>query len=668
MEITNDDDSSDFYAPQVESSSTRQTDESIFGTNGVSSDEQRFRRRKRKKLESSSTRSQSRRKRLKTNYSGKYRTLFNETLSHILNDSTETFGENSKPTQLGLSSWNDAENHELYNRLFRKGRNELPSITDALGSKCEPEFHAQLLRVSNASTQQQVDSPYESLMDHSTIPAALEIGPQCETALEYAADALNMLQQQNEELADRARYGLQWRLTAQIGRSINNRLKEIPQNQVKEVDLIPETFLLNLYSFLHLTRRVFMNSSDADYHWRTHAVNGNARPSITRTAFADLHNLVLIVTKRLVRSAAFLATSRSRCLEGERKRQHYRVNRQDVLAAINIVGMKKDRHSYWVGLARRCKLKVYGKGRVRETTRGPSRDTFRGRMGYDTVEQILNQGRNDFGRYARTPLEPSSRATSLSMDDASFVSSESTVSMSADLISNYGSKLEPEYESEFTAQAKSASESDIVSESCSNSSGHEQLLDYRSGEALDAQDRYDNTHDAYISAIDQCSSVREEQRLWDILAKSSPVSVDTDEDMVPEMPSLEPKPLEDIQDWRKEVSYVPEWETLEDFAHGRSAPFPDPSRHSKKKSKSGLDGSAGDTSSMNSPSSSTTSLSSDEEAEADIQASDDERETSKSNDYNIELPTTGLHAQQSDTEKKTSGSLDLSEGSPEYDD
>ena len=483
--------------------------------------------RKRKIEISSTTRNQSRRKRLKPYYSDSYRELFNEAVFNAVDDDIRSGDEDLKSSQIGISTWSASEKSLFFNNLARKGRDDICGIATAIGTKTEPEVQTYLLLLDEASTKQKIYSPTESLPGQIGIPAASELSEACEYSLENAADALAILQQKDDEKAEKQKHGKQWRLTPKHGEIANRRLRRDQHSEAQGSEPIPEANLLNLENFFPLTKLFYMNSTDPEYHWQTYAVDRDERPSIFYTAFSDFHNLVLSVTRRLVRSAIFFAMSRLRAKDGSRVKAHRQVRREDVIAAINVLGMKKDRHEYWARLARRCKLNVYEADDAAE--KGSKRN-----MNYDMVEQELDRRRDNSSQCAQTPPEVSCRVTSLSSETTSSVSSDS-------------------------APKSTTSTADFEPESNSSSN---LPLDHRSPETINAQDRRDREEDAYISALDQQASLREEQCLWDLLGKNPPSSINPDEIKIPRKPRSEPKPLEDVGDWRKWTHYAPEWEVV----------------------------------------------------------------------------------------------------------
>jgi len=485
--------------------------------------------RKRKSRSQSSVATTSSTKRLRALYTDQYRQLYNETVLDAANCGSKGYYEQS---QLGLTTWSSSEKAVFFRTLALKGRDDLASVSSAIVTKSEPEVRAYLLLLDEVSAEQQIYEPYDSLLDHSEIPAALEVSQECEVALEGAAGALAILQEKEDVKEEKRKHGDQWRLTSVIAGRIHEQLQEGPNGEAAVDEAVPAAILLDLKAFLTLTKRFFMNSPDPELNYRTYATARIKPLSILHTAFSDFHNLVVRITRRLVQCAIFLAMSRLRAMDEKKRAPRRLVRGLDMVAALEISGMKPNAHDYWVGLARRCKLNVYKSDADLGKPIGE-------RLDYETVENILEQGRarrDKTGFYQRIPLEVFSRPATPSHG-------RQDPSTSSDTASEYHG---------------SASESDETSNVSSDLP-----LDHRSPDALQAQDSYDEKQDAYISALDHQASLREESRLWALLDREPPSPIHPEDVDIPQEPVPEPKPLEEIIDWRESVSYAAEWEILE---------------------------------------------------------------------------------------------------------
>lgn len=129
------------------------------------------------------------------------------------------------------------------------------------------------------------------------------------------------------------------------------------------MEAIPEARLLSAETMLRLSRNLFMNRSPSVSspwpHWSEIKSDFTDEPGMFRSAFNDFHTLAVSVTKRLMQTAIMQATSRLRSQRHRTKKGAIPfVKRRDVLAAIDIVGMKRNGKQRWQGVARRCALRV----------------------------------------------------------------------------------------------------------------------------------------------------------------------------------------------------------------------------------------------------------------------------------------------------------------------
>jgi RNA polymerase I-specific transcription initiation factor RRN5 len=159
---------------------------------------------------------------------------------------------------------------------------------------------------------------------------------------------------------------------------------------------------------LDLSKTVFMNRSPTIPspwpHWSEYASEFAQEPSIYRSAFNDLHTLVVSVTKRLVQTALVQATSRLRSQRHRVKGGIPLVKKRDVLTAIDIVGMQRNSQERWSRVARRCALRVYEAKWSRSR-----RDRTRREVPWDEVEQTLAP--------VEPPLEPQTTDAETSGND-----------------------------------------------------------------------------------------------------------------------------------------------------------------------------------------------------------------------------------------------------------
>jgi RNA polymerase I-specific transcription initiation factor RRN5 len=171
----------------------------------------------------------------------------------------------------------------------------------------------------------------------------------------------------------------------------NDDVQNLPtQHEVgpKVLQRIPEATFLNAKMMLRLSRDLFMNRSSEFPspwpHWSEYTSELASEPSMYRTAFIDFHTLAVSVTKRLVHTTLMQTESR---LRSQRPRARHEVQpfikRRDVLAAVDVLGMKRNGNDRWKGAARRCGLKVFASS---TTSRGKRKTV----VPWDEVERIVS--------------------------------------------------------------------------------------------------------------------------------------------------------------------------------------------------------------------------------------------------------------------------------------
>lgn len=494
----------------------------------ASSEERRPRSKKRKSRSPNQSTARPRSKRLKPSYSDRYRRLFNELLDDLAQVGPSTSLVNSGCTHNGIVAWSSQERQSLLKSIDKFGRNGFPPSARALGTKTHIEVCDFVRLLDEAKAKQHIHGLGRTLFDASTIPAALEISDECNTALEAAADALAMLQGKEDEKIERKTHGNHWLLTSKIAKQVDRCLNHGPDGEAKIAETIPSAVVLNLSAFLRLSSRLFMNSADHDCNWRS-LIESRERPSIFFSAFSDLYNLFLTTTKRLVQATLYFAMSRLRAMDASTYRASRDVTSLDVRAALEVLSMKDTAHDYWVHVARRCRLNVVDRqGRLRK------RNVSGRRMDYDNVEAILSQGRDARGHYARSQSRSGSRAESHTTDSSS----------------QFGS-------SQVDSEPGSVADDELPSSPALSDS----RLTCESPTSIRAQNRFDHDQLAYISALDHRDSLQEEERLWALLDKTPPQVINVNTIKIPKNPGPERKGLEQLGNWHDDVQFSAEWET-----------------------------------------------------------------------------------------------------------
>ena len=475
---------------------------------------------------------QPRLKRLKSLYNDNYRGLFNSTVSDVAWNRSLLTNHSLQESQIGVTIWSSEEKAAFFRALARKGRHDIRGIATDIGTKSESEVHVYSDMLHKAAVDQQTYRTRNKLFNTSSLEAALEVQGDCCAALDLAAEALSAIQQNEDEKVEKKKHKGFALLTPRIARWVERRMA-IPEGGEEEVkQRVPAATLFNLMNFLTLSKRFFMNSVDPEDNWRSYTGRRTKSPSIMYTAFSDLYALMISIAQRLVQSTLFFAMSRLRAMPTA---GHYRpglhVRRQDVIAAVNILGMKTDSKSFWARAARKCKLRVYEKVRHRQV--------FGKRYSYAELERILSPRNISAANRPGMEVKRASAATSQGPSRKEFSVSGLEDSISSDSMSLDGGRSNP-----------------------SSLSNNEDLSATRNHDNKKHED-HDKLQDAYAEALDQQASRNGEHRLWEMLGKDPVETTEHVNVKLPQAPISTRKTEDELCDWRKLVEYAEDWEEHE---------------------------------------------------------------------------------------------------------
>ena len=445
-------------------------------------------------------------------YRGGYHELFNDVVEEAASECALDESLPLESSLIGIVAWSSEEKNIFFSALARHGRNDLKAITDAIGTKSEPEVQAYLQILQDKLLEYARDDA-QNLVKDTDIPAAYQISRKCGKQLDMAADALASKQTTHEMSVEQARYGDYWLLNQQTSDVLDDRRVNIDATRddgAVRPDLEAACEVLNIRNMLKLSSRIFMNSTDLEYNWCTYSAPGEL-PSIFSTAFVDLHRLVLGILRRLISSTLFFAMSRIRAKDNSYTHPRPHVRQQDVYAALDVTSMNLDARGYWIKLARRCKLEVCEGSLERESRRG---DT----LSYEEVEEKLR--------------EPMTRDTS---PTTPLEEAEMDVSLS------------PPSHSDNSSNADAGSIEEAQTGSNSRNASTEGTED----------------EDAYVEAIDTRASRAEERRLWDLLEMEPPDHLWKKTPVPSVEPTVSSRVEQNSGDWRNWIDYRSEWETYD---------------------------------------------------------------------------------------------------------
>lgn len=162
---------------------------------------------------------QLRRHDVESNYNDDYRLLFNEQVEAAASRFEIATDVRDNATQIGSSFWTPDEKAVFFAALERLGRDDLPGIAGAIGTKSEFEARAFLLTLQSAA-----DDRGDTRLTLRDVPAAIELSGECSEHLERVADALAWYQERHEASLEQERYGEYWLITPQIADDIDDAI------------------------------------------------------------------------------------------------------------------------------------------------------------------------------------------------------------------------------------------------------------------------------------------------------------------------------------------------------------------------------------------------------------------------------------------------------------
>ncbi|KAH5707672.1 hypothetical protein HBI81_243530 [Parastagonospora nodorum] len=160
-----------------------------------------------------------RRRTVEANYNDEHRELFNEQVTHAASRFHTDESVRYYTKQVGTSAWLPSEQAVLFAALKRLGKDNLPGIARAIGTKAETEARDFLLVLQDAAVKH-VDAKV-TLREFS---AAIELGDACSQTLEEAAHVLAWYQERFDAEQEQERYGEYWLITPSIAEEIEDAI------------------------------------------------------------------------------------------------------------------------------------------------------------------------------------------------------------------------------------------------------------------------------------------------------------------------------------------------------------------------------------------------------------------------------------------------------------
>jgi RNA polymerase I-specific transcription initiation factor RRN5 len=486
---------------------------------------------------------------------------------------------NLEQSQIGAVGWSPSEKEALYQALSRKGTRNLPQLASAVGSKSQPEIQDFLLLLREKESERHLLHRQTKTIAHADIPAATEVNPDLEEALEKAADAQLAYEDHYEYVSGTQKTLGLWVIDREVAEQLDaeqDEALEALENRDQEAgESTFETPIFYISKFVELSERFFMNYGGSSMHenWRDIAMEEET-PAVTREVISDLYDLAVHFTRKLLQTSIFLAQSRQRATTSSHYRHRSMIREQDVAAAVDILNLRCDLWQFWVGVPRRNKLAIVDDKHVKG---GLSKLRH---MSYDVVEQALSKRKVRWRGRRR-----SSAGTDSSLNEDEVFNTADQVGQdsgndSVSSISQQSSSSEdnspgvPEahpLDAILDASSSSEQRDESTQQLSSTGSSTGGSSDDSSGAGFyTAASRRRNTHrdleeeqDEYLEQLDAKKSREEEVRLWEVLGREKPSSIKAEIDKDSEIgvrPKVKRKSMDELTDSLADTKYGAEWE------------------------------------------------------------------------------------------------------------
>ena len=499
-------------------------------------------------------------KRLKSYYNDKYLDVFRDTYT---TDARNYNPPQFKASQLGASIWTAEEKIQFFTALASHGRHDLPAISQRVESKSEIEVKHYLDLLKKEELDRQLFERQTKNISHAEIPAGIEIGPEMEAQLNGAADALAAFQEQYDYAVGQQDNSGPWIIGPDDAARYDEQAESTQDSEDEKHESRDEIIqpprharFFHLSNLLELSERLFMNGSQQapEYHWRTLAEPGE-RPSMTQEALRDFYEIVVGLVQRVVQTGMFLCQSRIKATDTTHHKPTYKVKREDVAAAVDILNMKHDMWDYWTTLPRRHGINVVAGSHQK----GQSDKHY---LSYQDVEGALSVRRHSGRRRSlsiTSNVSNSSESESRSAGEPPYPESDDQSDQDMQGVR----RLSSPYES--GARASTASE-----DSQMQNDDHLRSFDgtdrpnapmSRSKRKRLAEEEYDE----YLEELDQRSRRAEEQSLRVIFDADANTEIkeEAEEEVLGRRPKVPRKTVDEVEIWRG--SYKAPWESSRSY-------------------------------------------------------------------------------------------------------
>lgn len=494
---------------------------------------------------------------LRKHYNPKYLDLFRETFQQTSED--EIDATSFEASQIGAVVWQPYEKARLFRGLQRHGRDALHTLTKIVSSKSELEIKAYLDLLKQSELERQLYERQTKNISAADIATSIEIGGECERALNTAAEALEAYQEQYDYAAAIWNYETAYIITSEVAQEIDAATEEAEkQAEDAEVDgaesltVASAGKLFKLSHFTGLSTDLFMQGTAEQPHenWMNLAV-GEESPSLTQDAVTDFFNIVVGLTQRLVQSIIFTTESRLRATSSKNHTPQHTIRFEDVETSLDILNCQGDLWRYWIEFPGRRGLPVYSGSHQK----GQSRRNY---LSMDDVQMRLSEAAYR-GRHSRSVSLAS--ATDISDSDGfGSLMNQSTEDPATDEDENDGAHQQPSHEEEGVSDAErmhqELSESETGSEPEESAGGSSQPLPVSRAKRMRL---LEDEQDKYMEEMDQHRRREEEQRIAELLGPHRGARIKSEDSEPPrKRPKVLRKTVEDVCGW--EAPALAAWE------------------------------------------------------------------------------------------------------------
>lgn len=513
--------------------------------------------------------------RLRQDYNDQYLEIF----KHALDPSNgERLTSDLPSTQLGAIWWRPSEKERLYQALERRGRLDVKGIALIVRTKSEVEVNAYLNWLRQEETDRQLFEAQTKNISHIDIPAAIEIGSECEAVLDKAAAALSAFQEHFDFAAGQRNHGV-WVIDRQAASELDKIADEaelssdLSEGEGRESQPIASSGrFFHISTFLKLSESFYMNQGSSET-WHELGEH-NERPSMTMDVLTDFYEIIVSYLRRLIQSIIFIAKSRIRSTSTISYSTLQTVRQEDVTATLDILNANNHLWDYWIHIARRNKILVVHKNRVKHFDPDAVMD-------YDKVEAILSE-----------------RKRSRSLSAMSELSDETA--QSGGSLSETGDRDEDDALLEImddTSEPELGPGDDFPTEEGTADSEGDEDMSLSSGDEIDSPDSgpspalprptskrkralaIEAETDGYMEQLDQMARVQEESRLLQLLGFESENIIKEEEiEIPPKRPRVMRKTVAETKGWS--APHQSEWELHKEPVQFSNPQIPD-ARHNE---------------------------------------------------------------------------------------